>query len=98
MHTILTYELNDDYMQKRGQYRQEHLDLVNQSYAAGELQLAGALSDPADKAMLVFKGDIPEKVTVFAQADPYVKHGLIKAWSIRKWTTVIGEGSVAPKL
>lgn len=98
MHTILIYELNDDYMQRRAEYRQEHLDLVNESYAAGELQLAGALSEPVDKAMLVFKGDIPEKVSRFATADPYVQHGLIKAWSIRKWTTVIGEGSVAPKL
>lgn len=98
MHTILYYELAENYLEKRGEYRKEHIDLVNESYARGELQLAGALSDPVDQAVLVFKGDIPDKVTHFAKNDPYVKHGLIKSWHIRKWTTVIGEGSIAPKL
>lgn len=98
MHTLLIYELSEDYMEKRGALRKEHIDLVNDSYAKGELQLAGALSEPVDQAVLVFRGDIPDKVEAFAKADPYVTQGLVKAWKVRKWNTVIGEGSTPPKL
>lgn len=98
MHTLLIYELSEDYMEKRGALRKEHIDLVNDSYAKGELQLAGALSEPVDQAVLVFRGDIADKVEAFAKADPYVTQGLVKAWKVRKWNTVIGEGSTPPKL
>lgn len=98
MHTLLIYELSEDYMEKRGALRKEHIDLVNDSYAKGELQLAGALSEPVDQAVLVFRGDIADKVEAFAKADPYVTQGLVKEWKVRKWNTVIGEGSTPPKL
>lgn len=98
MHTLLIYELSDDYMERRGQFRKEHIDLVNDSYAKGELQLAGALGEPVDQAMLVFCGDFADKVETFAKADPYVTQGLVKSWKVRKWNTVIGQGSTPPKL
>ena len=28
--------------------------------------------------------------------DPYVVHGLVTAWSVRRWTTVVGEGCATP--
>ena len=31
-----------------------------------------------------------------AQADPYVRNGLILRWRVRPWTTVIGEGAATP--
>jgi len=98
MHTLLIYELSEDYLEKRGALRKEHIDLVNDSYARGELQLAGALGEPVDQAILVFSGDIADKVEAFAKADPYVTQGLVKAWKVRKWNTVIGQGSTPPKL
>jgi uncharacterized protein YciI len=92
MHTILFYDVVDDYVERRGQFRKIHLKHARQSHERGELVLAGALADPADGAVLVFRGDSTDIAEAFAKADPYVTNGLVKAWRVRKWTTVIGEG------
>jgi hypothetical protein len=57
------------------------------------LVMAGALADPADGAMLVFKGDSPSVAEEFARNDPYVKNGLITDWWVRAWTVVVERGS-----
>jgi uncharacterized protein YciI len=90
MHNILFYELVDDYLDRRGPLRAEHLELGRQSMARGELVMAGALADPADQAVLVFRGESTAAAEAFARADPYVKRGLVKSWRVRKWTTVLG--------
>lgn len=90
MHTILFYDLVDDYLERRGPLRPEHLELGRQSQARGELVMAGALADPMDGAVLVFRGESTTAAETFAKADPYVKNGLVKSWKVRKWTTVIG--------
>jgi uncharacterized protein YciI len=90
MHTILFYELVDDYLERRAQFRQQHLGLAQQAQQRGELVLAGALADPPDGAVLVFQGDCTDVAKAFAKLDPYVTNGLVKAWRVRKWTTVIG--------
>ncbi len=90
MHTILFYDVVDDYVERRASFRQLHLDLARQAQQRGELVLAGALADPADGAVLVFRGDAAAVAEAFAKADPYVKNGLVKSWRVRKWTTVIG--------
>ena len=90
MHTILFYDVVDDYLERRAQFRAEHLELGRQAQARGELVLAGALAEPVDGAVLVFRGESPDTAVAFAKADPYVKNGLVKAWRVRKWSTVIG--------
>lgn len=90
MHTILFYDVVDDYVERRAQFRQQHLELARQAQQRGELVLAGALAEPADGAVLVFRGDSTNVAEAFAKADPYVTNGLVKAWRVRKWTTVIG--------
>jgi uncharacterized protein YciI len=35
-------------------------------------------------------------VETFVAADPYVRNGLVTAWRVRPWTTVVGEGATAP--
>jgi uncharacterized protein YciI len=52
--------------------------------------MGGALADPADTAILIFRGETPAVAEEFARNDPYVKAGLIKEWSVRPWTVVIG--------
>ena len=56
----------------------------------GELVLAGAFADPPDGATLVFRGPDRSVAERFAQADPYVRNGLVTAWRVRPWTVVIG--------
>src|SRR2546430_35769 len=62
----------------------------------GELVLAGALADPVDGAVLVFRGPTPQAAEAFARADPYVANKLVTRWRVRKWTTVVGEGVTSP--
>jgi uncharacterized protein len=92
MHYILFYDVVEDYVEKRAKFREAHLKLGRQAYERGELVLAGALADPADGAVLVFRGPSPESAEAFAKADPYVINGLVRTWRVRKWATVIGEG------
>jgi uncharacterized protein YciI len=90
MYYILFYKTVDDYITRRAQYREAHLKLANESRARGELFMAGALAEPPDSAVLVFKGDSPAVAENFAKNDPYVKNGLIVEWKVRPWTVVIG--------
>lgn len=90
MYYILFYKTTEDYLEKRGAYRPEHLGMINQAQERGELVMAGALAEPADGAVLIFKGDSPQAAEDFAKNDPYVKNGLIKEWQVRQWTVVAG--------
>ena len=96
MHFLLFYDVVDDYVDRRGPFRAEHLSLVQQANDRGELVMAGALADPADGAVLVFRGPSPQPAESFARADPYVRNGLVKTWRVRKWNTVIGDGATFP--
>ncbi|AJY12927.1 YciI family protein [Burkholderia dolosa] len=91
MHYQLIYELVDDYLSRREQYRAEHLALAQAATQRGELVLAGALAEPADQAVLVFEADSPEIAESFARADPYVQNGLVKSWRVRPWRVVVGK-------
>ncbi|WP_338758896.1 YciI-like protein [Massilia sp. METH4] len=96
MHYLLTYELADGYLERRAEFRDEHLKLAWNAVERGELLLAGAAGDPPDVAQLVFTIDSPAIAESFAAADPYVKHGLVKRWTVRKWHTVVGELASSP--
>ena len=86
----LFYFLVDDYLSRRPEFREEHLKLANELNKRGELIIAGAFSDPADKAMLVFRVNNKSIIEEFVKKDPYYKNGLIKNYEIREWTVVIG--------
>ena len=60
------------------------------------LFLGGALANPADGAVLLFRGSSPAVVEAFAAADPYVAHGIVTNWRVREWTTVIGAEAEVP--
>jgi uncharacterized protein len=96
MHFLLFYDLADDYLERRAEFRNDHLELAWRAQAAGDLVLAGALTDPADQAVLLFKGDSPEVAERFARADPYVRAGLVTSWRVRPWTTVVGDLAANP--
>ena len=96
MHFLLLYDFVPDYLERRPAHRAEHLRLAWQSQARGELLLAGALADPVDGAVLLFQGENDGAARAFAEADPYVRAGLVRRWSVRPWTTVVGEGAATP--
>ena len=96
MHYILFYDVIDDYVEKRAQFRELHLKHARAAYDRGELVLGGALAEPVDGAVLVFRGESAEVAEQFAKSDPYVLNGLVKQWRLRKWNTVIGNGATVP--
>ncbi len=96
MHYLLQYDLTPDYLERRPKYRDQHLGLAWEAQARGELVLAGALSDPVDGALFLFRGDSPAAAEAFARTDPYVANGLVVAWRVRPWTTVVGDEATTP--
>lgn len=95
-HYLLFYELCDDYLERRGAFRSEHLELAWQAHERGELVLGGALTEPSDQALLLFQGETPEAARAFAKSDPYVAHGLVRRWSVREWATAVGDSAANP--
>lgn len=96
MHYLLFYDVIEDYAARRIPLRAEHLALGRAAVARGELVLGGALADPVDGAVLLFRGGSPAVAADFARADPYVREGLVTRWWVREWTTVVGPGAEAP--
>ena len=96
MHYILFYDYVPDYMERRGEFRDEHVALVRKAIDRGELFLGGAFANPADGAAIVFKADTPDVAEAFAKADPYVLNGLVTSWRVREWTTVVGRDAEHP--
>jgi uncharacterized protein YciI len=96
MHYLLIYDLTADYLERRAVWRDEHLKLAWAAAARGELQLGGALVEPTDQAILLFEGDSPAVAEAFANADPYVREGLVTRWRVRPWMTVAGEHASNP--
>jgi uncharacterized protein YciI len=96
MHYLLFYDVVADFAERRTPFRGEHLALVRAAHERGELVMAGALADPFDGAVLVFRGDSPSVAEAFAAADPYLKQKLVTQWRVRKWATVVGDGATMP--
>jgi uncharacterized protein YciI len=96
VHYLLFYEFVSDYVERRAKFRSQHLKLAWEAQSRGELVLAGAYANPVDGAALLFQGDsraVPER---FVASDPYVLSGLVTRWTIREWTTVVGQEATTP--
>lgn len=90
MYFILTYKTVDNYIELRTPFRRAHLALALKAHQDGQLIMAGALEEPADAALLIFKGENATVAENFAKSDPYVINGLISEWKVRAWNVVIG--------
>ncbi len=89
MYFALFYDLPEDYIERRAAFRQEHLALARGAQERGELFLAGAFAEPADRALLVWTVEDPATVEDFARHDPYVTNGVVTNWAVRPWTVVV---------
>jgi uncharacterized protein len=96
MHFLLFYTYVPDVLERRPQFRGAHVAYARAALARGELRLAGAFADPVDGAVLFFSTDSKAAVERFAAADPYVTGGLVTKWTVREWTTVLGDGAAHP--
>jgi uncharacterized protein YciI len=96
-HFALLYDVVPNFVERRMPFREAHLQRVRDANVRGQLLLAGALGDPPDGALLVFRADTPDVAEDFARADPYVLEGLITGWRVRPWNVVIGAEAATPK-
>jgi len=93
MHYLLIYDAAPDFAERRAPHRAAHLALARAAVARGELVLGGGVGNPPEGSVLLFVGESPAAAERFAAADPYVQHGLVSAWRIREWSTVVGAGA-----
>ena len=88
---VLRYDaVVDDYVNRRTPFRADHLSLVREAQARGEVVMAGAVGDPPDGALFVFRGDSADVATRFANNDPYMTNGLVLSWRVQPWHVVVG--------
>ena len=94
----LIYYAGPGFAQKRGAYREAHLKKVFESNRRGELVHGGALGDPPERALLVFRAADRSTAESFAGTDPYVTSGLVERWEVQPWNVVCGlrEGDLDP--
>ncbi len=87
---VLLYDVVENFVARRAPHREAHLRLVREGHDRGELILAGALGDPADRALLVFRAADRSTAEAFACGDPYVREGLVRRWEVQPWAVVVG--------
>jgi uncharacterized protein YciI len=87
----LFYDVVNDFEARRVPFRPEHLRLAAEAHHRGDVVLAGALSEPADTALIIFRCAEKAVAEDFARRDPYVVNGLVKKWTVRPWTVVVGQ-------
>jgi uncharacterized protein len=91
-HFLLLYDYVSDYMEKRAPHRGAHFAHAKPYVDRKELFLAGACTDANDPiGVLCFAVEDRGAVEAFARADPYVLNGIVTAWQVREWTTVVGD-------
>ena len=87
----LIYDVVNDFVARRTPHRSEHLRLAQEANRRGELILAGALGDPPDRALIIFRAPDRSVAEDFAKRDPYVVQGLVNRWEVRPWAVVVGQ-------
>ena len=87
---VLTYEVVENFAERRMSCREPHLKMVREAHERGDIVMAGALGDPPEIALIVFSGKDMTPAEQFAQSDPYVLNGLVTGWKVRPWNVVVG--------
>ena len=88
---LLRYDYVEDVLEKRGPYRQGHLDLAQKLIDDG-LCLSGGPTGQVDMdvptgALFIFT--TAEAAEQFVQDDPYVSNGIVTGHSIEQWNVVV---------
>jgi uncharacterized protein YciI len=94
----LIYYAGPDFVQRRTAHREPHLKMVREWNGRGDLVYAGALGEPPDRALLVFRAEDRSAAETFAKTDPYVTNGVVQRWEVLPWNVVCGlkEGDFDP--
>jgi uncharacterized protein len=80
---VLLYESSDDVMTTAPLHFAAHTAHGNAFHDRGELLLYGPFADPSEGAMAVFT--TRQAAEAFVRDDPFVQHGVVRAYVIREW-------------
>jgi uncharacterized protein YciI len=83
---ILRYEYVEDIVERRGAYRDAHLELIGRYHADDRVVIAGAVGDPPSSGLIVFREE--DDARAFVGEDPYVNAGLVTGWTVEPWNVV----------
>jgi uncharacterized protein len=83
---LLIYEYVPDIVERRGPYREGHLAAIARHHASGAIVMAGAVGDPVDGGLLVFRD--ASAIETYLRDDPYVDAGLVVRHRVEPWTVV----------
>jgi uncharacterized protein YciI len=85
----LLYDVVDQFTERRAPFREAHLRLVRAAHARAEIFMAGAIGEPPEGALLVFRGDTAAVAEDFARNDPYVLEHVVTHWRALPWHVVV---------
>ena len=71
MYFVLTYNTVSRFNDRKMRYRSDHLKWVKHYYAEGKLKMGGALLEPNDAALLIFKCNDIKEVEDFVEAEEH---------------------------
>lgn len=88
---LLRYEYIPDVLEKRGPYREGHLNLAKQLIAEGSCLSGGPTGEIGMQvptgALFIFTN--AEAAKQFVEQDPYVAAGIVTGHSIEEWNVVV---------
>jgi uncharacterized protein len=87
---VLFYEAAEDVRSRAPSHFPAHRARWADFHARGTLLMIGPFANAQDGAMAIFT--TREAAEQFARGDPFVQHGVVRAWHIREWN----EALVAP--
>ena len=89
MKYVVFYESTENVAAKAPLHMEVHSALIEEFAGRGELLLVGTFTDPQkDGAMCVFR--TREGAEAFVARDPFVRKGVVKAWTLKEWKEILG--------
>lgn len=88
MKYVLFYDSADDVTTTAPRHFADHRARWREFAERGELLMIGTFADvQADGAMAVFTSR--EAAEQFAAGDPFVTHGVVRAWRVKQWNEAL---------
>ena len=88
---LLRYDYIPDVLEKRGPYREGHLDLAKKLIAEGTCLSGGPTGEVGMQvptgALFIFTS--ADAAKLFVEQDPYVSAGIVTGHSIEEWNVVV---------
>ncbi len=88
MKYVVTYESADNVRSKAPAHDPAHAARAREFHGRRDVLMIGIFADPQqDGAMGIFS--TREAAEEFVKDDPFVVHGVVRAWHIREWNEVL---------